>query len=312
MEHAKRLPRIPTVGSTSTTASWGDVQVPSKGSISQSSENAAHGQPTCHATTDAMVHRRLSVPALPEQADSPALYRRNSLPLNMSRHPSKHSPDLADLAHKFRLPLSTVRESSELFRQYAKLPGLTKDEDMLRDGILFRDGMMQLVSNLSAKESNHELVVSPNEIMGVVDRNWDGTVCFHEFATWYHERGFEEYMNLTKDEIELRRIGHRLGIVPADIEFYKKEFDKFDVDSSGFIDYPEFKELMHILMKVSKGLKLPESRLKHFWHEADKNNDGTVCLEEFVKFYTKHFGADPEEDPVEDYYRSIRRPIGVY
>jgi len=219
---------------------------------------------------------------------------------------SRPAPDLADLAHKWGLPLTTVVDSSKLFSEYATLPGEDQDEHVFREGVLRVNGMMELASKLAKKASVDDMCVSPREIMGVVDRNMDGTVDFHEFAIWYHERGFEEYMNLSRTQIEVRRIGRRMGVEAADMDAYKLQFDKFDADGSGFICLAEFKELVNTLMKVPKGHELPESRMRHFWKEADSDGNKQICLEEFVAFYTKHFNSG-SICPVEDYYKDIRR-----
>merc|ERR1719502_2461624 len=115
--------------------------------------------------------------------------------------------------------------------------------------------MMQIVIYLADKSSatgmdEEDFALTPKDIMGVIDKNMDGTVDFHEFTLWYHERAFLEYVNLSKSEIHVRRIGQRLGISVADMDFYKMQFDKYDVDHSGYIDIHEFSDLMHSLMKV--------------------------------------------------------------
>lgn len=224
------------------------------------------------------------------------------------QHHHRGPSDVADLAHRWGVPLSTVTEAAMLFSQYAVVPSYAEDTDMLRSGMLTMDALMNLVTKLAEKAHQDELSATPEEIMGIVDANQDGAVDFHEFTHWYHERAFLEYMNLTKAEIEVRRVGQQLGISVADMDFYKKQFDKFDTDHSGLISIDEFREIMHIMMKVTNGLRIPESRIHHFWQECDDNGSGTVDLAEFVTFYIKHFDADAEDaSPMEDYYKSIRR-----
>jgi len=221
--------------------------------------------------------------------------------------PHKAPPDLADLAHKWHLPLATVVDSSRLFTEYATLPREHQDEHVLREGKVYVNDMMQLVCKLADKASVDELAVSPTEIMGVVDKNMDGTVDFREFATWFHERGFEEYMNLTREQIEVRRVGQKLGICANDMDWYKHEYDKFDTNGNGLIGLDEFRELMHILLKIPKEHRIPESRMLHFWRQADSDGSGEIDLQEFVTFYIKYFSREVTEDPIEDYYKSIRR-----
>jgi len=213
---------------------------------------------------------------------------------------------LSDLAHKWDLPLNTVLESGHLFKQYAVLPGFEEDEDVFRDGLVDEAAMMALVCTLCDIVTIEDLPVTPQDIMGIVDKNSDGTVDFCEFSHWYHERAFLEYMNLTKTEIETRRAGCRLGISLADMDHYKGLFNKFDADSSGMICKKEFKDLMHVLMKVPKDLDIPETRITHFWQEADSDGSGLIDLEEFISFYIKHFNTG-SDNPMEDYYKAFRR-----
>jgi len=245
----------------------------------------------------------------PVRLKAPALLRKRckSKIIGEDGKPHVKPPDLADLAHKWRMPLVTITESAELFCRYASLPGKDEDEHLLREGGLKVDAMMKLVCILADKASVDQLPVSPEDIMGILDKDSDGCVDFHEFACWYHERGFEEYINLTRDEILVRRVGHKLGISAADMDFYKLQFDKYDTDGSGSIELNEFRELMHVLMKVPKGLRVPESRILHFWREADWDGSGEVDLEEFVTFYMKHFDSSVIESPIIDYYKGIRR-----
>lgn len=220
----------------------------------------------------------------------------------------------SDTAHKMKLPLATVLESRDLFAQYALLPGRIATEDtneLLKHGVLKTDDMMKLVKLLVEKSSadgvgEEDFALTPKEVMGVIDSNMDGTVDFREFTHWYHERAFLEYVNLTKSEIHTRRIGQRLGISVADMDFYKLQFEKYDTDGSGEIDLDEFRELMHMLMKIPTGLRIPESRIMHFWQDADADHGGHVDIEEFVEFYSKNFEGDGP-NPMEDYYKAIRR-----
>jgi len=220
-------------------------------------------------------------------------------------------PSLADVAHRWGLPLTTVTGSSKLFKEYASLPGLLEEEDVLRDGVIDSETMLTLVSkfaelaSINANGTKH----SPEEILGIIDKNNDGSIDFEEFTAWYREREFLEYMNLTKEEIEVRRVGQEMGVAICDMEYYKQMYDKFDTNGSGLIDYDEFGDLLKSLMKVDPTIGLPETRIAHFWQEADVDGSGEVDLQEFVSFYIKHFnpGAD---DPLEDFYEGIRRVTG--
>lgn len=223
------------------------------------------------------------------------------------RHRHKGPADCAALAHLWDMPLASVHEAADLFKAHAALPGYSDKEDILRDGLLDPRAMQRLTVQLSQNTASLEdHNVTPEEILGIVDRNIDGNIDFHEFACWYNERAFLDYMNLTKEEIRVRNVGARLGVPVGDMDQYKAMFDKFDEDKSGVIDRWEFNELMHILMKIPKGHRIPNNRLHHFWKECDLNGNGNVDLHEFVSFYVKNFSID-SLNPMQDYYQSLRR-----
>jgi len=227
-----------------------------------------------------------------------------------SEKESKRPVAIADLAHRWDIPLSTVVESAKLFREYAAIPPDCDSHDMLKDGILNTAAMMALVCKLANKVTSKELKVRPDYIMGVIDKNKDGSIDFQEFTSWYNDRSFEEYMNLSEEEIEVRKIGKRLGVSAADMDFYKTQYDKYDADGSGLIDFDEFRELLYTLMKVPRSLGIPESRINHFWNEADLDGSGEVDLEEFVVFYKKYF--DPgATHPMDDFYKGVRRSVFI-
>jgi len=269
-----------------------------------------------------VLNSRSSVTSEPEMAmtaEKSVVPKRTVQLSGLSLSKGKERPCVAaDLAHKWNLPLSTVLESRELFQKYAKLPPQYDQKDsneMLKHGVLHVEAMMQLAIYLADKSSgageNEEpdFCMTAKEIMGVIDKNLDGTVDFHEFTCWYHERAFLEYVNLTKSEIHVRRIGQCLGISVADMDLYKIAFDRYDLDGSGVIDIHEFRELMHCLMKIPHSLRIPESRILHFWQDADVDGSKYIDLQEFVTFYSKHFESDAP-NPMEDYYKAIRRVHG--
>jgi len=219
-------------------------------------------------------------------------------------------PSLGIWANKWNMSVDTLTESRELFMKFARLPHVQEDEDMLRDGILHGDDMMKLVCQMTGVRSLDELPREAEESMRLAVRNL-GKACrldFYEFSTWYDNRAFQECMNLSKSDMNIRDVGHKLGLSASDMDFYKTLFDKYDVNGSGEIDFEEFTSMMNICMKVpSDGdLNLPADRVKHWWSECDADGNHEINLTEFVEFYIKHF--DPNaEDPLEDYYMQLRR-----
>jgi len=214
---------------------------------------------------------------------------------------------LGDLAYRWSIPLDTLRESSQLFSRHAELADSDESSDILKHGRLYADGMMELVRNLPGTCNLKELPPeAKQDMLRAADTNADGVVDFHEFATWYHSRAFLVYMNLPEDDMRLRDIAQRLCLPVSEMDLYKSMYDKFDTDGSGYIDLDEFRELMHVLTKSPPDYRIPESRIKMFWHDCDTDSNGKVDLEEFASFYVKHFSSNAN-DPAENYYKGIRR-----
>merc|ERR1719272_1817125 len=97
--------------------------------------------------------------------------------------------------------------------------------------------------------------------MLAADANGDGVFDFAEFSGWYRARAFLDCFNLSKEEMEIRDIGHRCGLTPIEMDHYKVMYEKFDTDGSGDIDFEEFGDLIHILMKIDGEERLPHSRI---------------------------------------------------
>jgi len=242
-----------------------------------------------------------SMESNPADIDALAAERQSS---KVSRSSSKPKGSLAELAHKRSMSFDTVKSNAEIFCRFATLPGLDENEDILWDGVLDEDAMIALVCALTGVSSIDDLTPEMQQVMAISERI-ERHIDFCEFTSWYCNRAFLEYVNLTKDQLEVREIGHRLGLTPAEIDHYKALYDKYDTDGSGGIDLDEFRELMHICMKCPKTMRIPETRIMHFWAECDADSSGIVDLREFITFYKKYFDVEAE-DPEEDFYRGVR------
>lgn len=217
---------------------------------------------------------------------------------------------IAILSHQWHLDLETVKAASRFFVQHATLPGIDDNEDIHREGILSEEAMLDVVCEICKVESVEEMTSEAKRVMIVADTNGDGVVDFEEFCVWYNSRAFLEFVNCSKELLEVRELGHKMKIPAIDMDYYKHLYDKFDTDGSGDIDYDEFQELMHQCMKVPAGLRIPDSRLEHFWRECDIDGSGGIDLEEFIIFYRKNFDTD-DNAPVtmEQFYKGIRHNV---
>lgn len=224
-----------------------------------------------------------------------------------SRAPTKNAPCcLSFLARKTGVPLECLQAASELFSQFAELPAHTKDGDILTSGLLNVDSLTQVVCHLTGVEKRDLPEALVCEVKAEADRNEDGVVDFKEFAHWYQRRAFMTYVTLTPEAMKTRLVSQSLGISSVDMDRYEKLFRKFDLNGNGTIDKAEFGKLINALMRVPSDMTVPSDRVTHFWHECDQDGDGRVDFEEFVMFYINHFDSS-SEDPMSDFYKSIRR-----
>ena len=67
------------------------------------------------------------------------------------------------------------------------------------------------------------------------------------------------------------------------LSLIRKEFQKFDVDNSGYITVDE---LMQVVSDRT-GHRLSDQETEHLFQDADLNDDGKIDYEEFVVFMTK-------------------------
>lgn len=148
----------------------------------------------------------------------------------------------------------------------------------------------------------------------LVDSDGSGTLSYEEFYRWYCEAfgvdSSTDFRSFISDEIvppeqrRLRAVAGHLGIDFVEIEKIWKEFRDIDADSSGSLDYEEFKVL--ILQQLSGGPGSPEVPARvvdKFWMEVDTDCSGSITFEEFAAWYLKFFKSDVS--PMERYYQVL-------
>ena len=67
---------------------------------------------------------------------------------------------------------------------------------------------------------------------------------------------------------------------PEQIEEIKENFDLFDTDNNGIIDYSEFAKLIEAI-----GLKLSDDELKKGFQTVDTDQNGKIEFDEFVAWW---------------------------
>eukprot|EP00439_Symbiodinium_sp_Y106_P085558 s254_g28.t4 len=90
-----------------------------------------------------------------------------------------------------------------------------------------------------------------------------------------------------------------------ELDKVKLQFDHFDTDKSGLIEYNEFESMMYTLLHCANKSDLPPNRIERFWHEVDLDGNGSVDFTEFTEWYLKYFALAQEHGPIEAFYASF-------
>mmetsp|Transcript_133666 Transcript_133666/g.298843 ORF Transcript_133666/g.298843 Transcript_133666/m.298843 type:complete len:346 (-) Transcript_133666:62-1099(-) len=93
-------------------------------------------------------------------------------------------------------------------------------------------------------------------------------------------------------EIAVQKLARDLNVASSQIDNIKREFDKYDKDNSGAIDYKEFGSMLKAMLKAKDSCDLSESRIRKFWMEIDHDGSGEVDFSEFTHWYLKYFSPE--------------------
>jgi Ca2+-binding EF-hand superfamily protein len=202
---------------------------------------------------------------------------------------------LDDVVHLFRLrreravPLDSMQAAFNIFKQHAVVP--QEDALLVEEGYLTKEhlaAVLEQMAVVSDDELDRELII--DEAFRIADKDGNGTISFREFAIWVSSHSFDASgMHLEADELELRKLGRKLGVDAKSMDTYKRYFDEFDADGSGEIDREEFEEMLYKCLRIPRHIGLPASRVQQLWRAADYDGGGGIDMEEFVKFYMKYF-----------------------
>jgi len=139
----------------------------------------------------------------------------------------------------------------------------------------------------------------------------NGTFEIECFLLWYKANMFSGLAHLTADphkaqsSLLVDRLAEEFGVPTMEIDNIKVVFDKFDVDKSGSIEYPEFLKMMKQLLGVKEEDDLPQARAHRFWVELDADSSGEVDFSEFAAWYIKYFSAKSEASIIDAFYSSL-------
>merc|ERR1711937_614958 len=103
---------------------------------------------------------------------------------------------------------------------------------------------------------------------------------------------FCEASVLSAEDRAFRDFARSKNIDLVSAEEIKFQFEKFDEDNSGMIEYEEFRQVVKSLLQAKSVNDIPDNRVRHFWNEVDADSSGTVSLEEFVLWFHQLFYAE--------------------
>ncbi len=116
-----------------------------------------------------------------------------------------------------------------------------------------------------------------NQLFLSLDTSHDGQLSMAEL---------QDGMELILDQLE--REGKKKGNIAQRIREYEKLMDEIDVNKDGFIDYTEF-----ITAAVNKAVILNEENLEAAFRLIDRDNSGSITVEELQDAFDSHGDKDP-------------------
>ncbi|CAK9028239.1 unnamed protein product [Durusdinium trenchii] len=236
-----------------------------------------------------------------------------SLGSNGSKSPTA-SPSSPGKALQRRATMPTLDVSSEalvLSRQlhldFHEVKGAMKE---IRDGRHLSNGGMDEVAwrfcmnRIFGMEVEDKFVKDSYKLCEV----GEGPVDAKLFMTWYRDHIFNIEAKKPKlcegDELTME-LAKKHHCSYTDLTKVRLKFDSFDLDKSGVIDFLEFEHMIHKLLHCSTRSDLPPNRIARFWHEIDRDNNGTVDFQEFTDWYMKYFATAKQDGPIEAFYASF-------
>lgn len=234
--------------------------------------------------------------AIPLRPPSPAAE------VAVGKAPSSQDRDakVCTFAIKYRLERHEVRCIFTAFDQSEKnqVGGLSKEQ--------FSKVMARIFEVVSVKQEVCEQAYFATAPEMSID--------FEKFINWYCANMFTQVAALrgsqecTQSDSMVYDLAKKHNCRAITIDKVKTQFDKFDLDRSGEIDYSEFEDMMVIILGATTKGDISADRFQRFWKEIDKDGSGSVDFPEFAQWYLKYF--NPESDtahdgPVLSFYQSF-------
>lgn len=225
------------------------------------------------------------------------------------------------------VPLKCLRPALEQFKAHCNVAcGGGECVNKIRRGMLSQYGFKAVIRQLTKGGEERTIAAAAAAVFRRADGEEHPGISFAELADWLASRlkrlgpawqldsdSLEDFLaestNFQQQE-EDRHISVNFNLNPTDVERYREEFRKFDLDGSGFLNRDEFNNLISVLTK--KSVKdLPPTRLTLWWQSADLDNNGRIEFPEFIRFHRHFFVNDGKGTSVvaDNYYQCLSRSV---
>jgi Ca2+-binding EF-hand superfamily protein len=136
----------------------------------------------------------------------------------------------------------------------------------------------------------------------LADKNGDNRISFDEFLVLYDKlynskeipigiKEKEKKSFVEKPDINAPKVVQRtVSLTDDQINDARLKFEKYDLDKNGHIDLNEMKKIVQDTIAGKNTSQMMVNRLATMnLNEVDKNGDGQITFEEFLKIYSKLF-----------------------
>lgn len=169
----------------------------------------------------------------------------------------------------------------ELFRRF----------DVNGDGVIARAEIRSFLARKNRLSENRVPEHKIDEILAKADKSGDGFIDYEEFVSWIlgentsnRGPGRKHFNDAPRDNESLRSAGQvPRQIVPregASARDILDAFERFDVNKDGKVNRDELRALLVMKLKVA----VTDEQLDMVLDKADKNSDGILNYQEFVKW----------------------------
>lgn len=128
-------------------------------------------------------------------------------------------------------------------------------------------------------------------------------VGFEEFALWRKTHEFDPFVSQNEEGRQLQALATEYDIFLTDVEAIKKQYNLFDADRSGRIEFDEFVSVVCNLLDIKTKEDLPHDRFQRYWSQV-AGNEFSIGFKEFLPWYIQNFYGG-EGDAISQFYASF-------